>query len=99
MRQRVFIGRTMVSFIIPFFNTRSDLNFKIINYIKKNVHNPIAKKDKSKIESTIKNYNDYIIDKNLILYLKKTENSYQGKNVGKHFKNYFNFFNLFVCNL
>jgi hypothetical protein len=40
---------------------------KIINSIKNNVHNPMAKKDKSIIESSIRNYNDYKIHKNLVL--------------------------------
>jgi len=55
----------------------------IINSIKNNVYNPMAKKDKSKIESTLQNYNDYKIHKDLILYLRKTGNSYQGKNLKK----------------
>jgi len=55
----------------------------IINSIENNVRNPMAKKDKSKIELTLKNYNDYKIHKDLILYLRKTGNSYQGKNLKK----------------
>ena len=50
--------------------------------VKKNVHN-MAKKDKSLIELTLQNYNDYKIHKDLILYLRKTGNSYQGKNLKK----------------
>jgi hypothetical protein len=41
------------------------------------------KKDKSIIESIIRNYNNYKIHKNLVLYLQKTGNSYQGKNLNK----------------
>jgi hypothetical protein len=55
----------------------------IINSIKNNFHNPMAKKDKSMIESTIRNYNDYKIHKYLVLYLQKTGDSYQGKNLNK----------------
>ncbi|CAI6347671.1 unnamed protein product [Macrosiphum euphorbiae] len=55
----------------------------IINYIKNNVHKPMAKKDKLLIESTLQNYNDYKVHKDLILYLRKTGNSYQGKNFKK----------------
>jgi hypothetical protein len=51
----------------------------IINSIKNNVHNPMSKKDKSKIELTLQNYNDYKKNRDLILYLRKTGNSYQGK--------------------
>lgn len=39
----------------------------------------IAKKDKSRIESLVKNYHNYKIPNNLILYLQETENLYQGK--------------------
>jgi len=63
----------------------------IINSIKNNVHNPMAKKDKSLTELTLQNYNDYKIHKDLILYLRKTGNSYQGKNF-KKFKNVETFF-------
>jgi hypothetical protein len=35
------------------------------------------------IESTIRNYNDYKVHKNLVLYLQKTGNFYQGKNLNK----------------
>lgn len=55
----------------------------IISSIKNNVNNLIAKKDKSKIESTLKNYKDYTIHENLALCLQKTGNSYQGKNFNK----------------
>jgi len=59
----------------------------IIHFIKNNVHNSMAKKDKSRIESTLKNCNDSKIHKNLILYLQKTGNSYrvfvQSMNTGK----------------
>ncbi|XP_060871774.1 uncharacterized protein LOC132945950 [Metopolophium dirhodum] len=58
-------------------------NLTIINSIKNNVYNPMAKKDKSKIELTLQYYNDYKIHKDLILYLRKTGNSYQGKNLKK----------------
>ena len=44
----------------------------------------MAKKDKSKIELTPQNYNDYKKNKDLILYLRKTGNSYQGKNLKKN---------------
>lgn len=56
----------------------------IINSIKNNVHNPMAKKDRSKIELTIQSYNDYKIHKDIILYLRKIGNSYQGKNLKKN---------------
>ena len=45
-----------------------------INSIKNNVHNLITKKYQSKIESTVKNYNNYKIQKNLILFSQKTGN-------------------------
>lgn len=51
----------------------------LIHFIKNNVHNSMAKTNKSRIESTLKNYNNYKIHKNLVLYLQKTGNSYQGK--------------------
>ena len=40
----------------------------------------MAKKDNLLIEFTLQNYNDYKIHKDPILYLRKTGNSYQGKN-------------------
>jgi hypothetical protein len=55
----------------------------IINLIKNNVHNPITKRDKSKILLTLQNGNDHKIHKDLILYLRRTENSYQGKYLNK----------------
>ncbi|XP_060868643.1 uncharacterized protein LOC132943633, partial [Metopolophium dirhodum] len=55
----------------------------IINSIKNNVHKPMAKKDKLLIESTLQNYNDYKVHKDLTLYLRKTGNFYQGKNLKK----------------
>lgn len=40
----------------------------------------MAKKDKLfKIETILKNYNDYKIYKDLVLYLRKKRNFYQGK--------------------
>jgi len=63
---------------------RNDFSFKqtqtqsltIINSIKNNIHNSMAKKDKSKFESTLKNYNDpqeynFIFIKNLEILTQK----------------------------
>jgi hypothetical protein len=55
----------------------------LLNSIKNNVHNPVAEKDKSRIELTLQNYNDYKIHKDLILCLRKTGNSYHGKSLKK----------------
>lgn len=45
------------------------------------IYNLMAKKDKSKVESSIKNYKNFKIHKNLILNLEETGNLYPVKNV------------------
>jgi len=49
----------------------------------------MATKDKTKIELTLQNYHDYKINKDLILFLRKTGNSYHGKNLSKTVENNF----------
>ena len=45
--------------LISVFKQTQAQTLAIINSIKNNVHNHMAKKDQSKIKSIVKNYNDY----------------------------------------